>query len=83
MPIRKSANINELITKTPQAKVAIDQLAVTRPQDNARVFFPGADGEMAKAAAKMLNEQADVAATMATLKTSLTNIYEQQVKPNL
>ena len=83
LPIRKSAKIDALIAKTPQAKVAIDQLAVTRPQDNARVFFPGADGEMAKAAAKMLNEQADVAATMATLKTTLTNIYEQQVKPNL
>ncbi|SHL25975.1 carbohydrate ABC transporter substrate-binding protein, CUT1 family [Pseudonocardia thermophila] len=83
LPIRNSANIDELVTKTPQAKVAIDQLAVTRPQDNARVFFPGGDGEMAKAAAKILNEQADVTETMQALKATLNNIYETQVKPNL
>lgn len=83
LPIRTSAKIDQLIATTPQSKVAIDQLAVTKVQDKARVFFPGADQEMAKACAKILNEQADVASTLGELKTTLANIFDQQVKPNL
>lgn len=72
-----------VLAQTPQIQTAVDQLAVTRVQDNARVFLPGADQELAKAAAAILTQQADVKATMASLKKTLEGIYEKDVKPKL
>jgi sn-glycerol 3-phosphate transport system substrate-binding protein len=83
MPVRKSADTTALVAKVPQSKVAIDQLAATKVQDRARVFFPGADQEMAKSCASILTQQADVKSTMTALKTTLSGIYDQDVKPNL
>ncbi|WP_433559834.1 ABC transporter substrate-binding protein [Pseudonocardia xinjiangensis] len=83
LPVRKSADISGLVTKTPQSKVAIDQLEVTRVQDRARVFFPGGDQEMAKTCANILTQQADPQAELTALKKTLTGIYDQDVKPNL
>ncbi|MFG2043793.1 ABC transporter substrate-binding protein [Dactylosporangium sp. NPDC048998] len=83
MPVRKSADASSIIAKTPQAKVAIDQLAVTRNQDWARVFLPGADQEMANACANILTKNGDVQAEMTKLKSTLEGIYTSQVKPHL
>lgn len=83
MPTRTSADMTAVLAKTPQIKTAMDQLAVTKVQDNARAFLPGADQEMAKAAAKILTQKADVTATMAELKTTLEGLYTKDVKPRL
>lgn len=83
MPTRKSADMTAVLAKTPQIKTAMDQLAVTRVQDNARAFLPGADQEMAKAAAKILTQQADVKTTMTELKATLEGLYTKDVKPKL
>lgn len=83
MPTRKSADMTAVLAKTPQIKTAMDQLAVTRVQDNARAFLPGADQEMAKAAAKILTQQADVKSTMTELKATLEGLYTKDVKPKL
>ncbi|MCF7548441.1 ABC transporter substrate-binding protein [Pseudonocardia sp. WMMC193] len=83
MPVRTSADISSLVATAPQRRIAIDQLAVTRVQDRARVFLPGADQEIAKAAANILTRRADVAAEMATLKTTLQGIYTDDVRPNI
>lgn len=83
MPTRKSADMTTVLAKTPQIKTAMDQLAVTRVQDNARAFLPGADQEMAKAAAKILTQQADVKTTMTELKATLEGLYTKDVKPKL
>jgi sn-glycerol 3-phosphate transport system substrate-binding protein len=83
MPTRISADMTAVLAKTPQIKTAMDQLAVTRVQDNARAFLPGADQEMAKAAAKILTQQGDVKATMTELKATLEGIYTKDVKPKL
>ncbi|WP_369045078.1 ABC transporter substrate-binding protein [Sinomonas sp. P10A9] len=83
MPVRKSADMTAVLAKTPQIQTAIDQLAVTKVQDNARVFLPGADQEMGKAVAKIVTQQGDVKATLADLKKTLTGIYEKDVKPKL
>jgi sn-glycerol 3-phosphate transport system substrate-binding protein len=83
MPVRKSADTSSLVAKAPQAQVAIDQLAVTRNQDWARVFLPGADQEMAKSCAAILTQQGAVQAEMTKLKSTLDGIYNTQVKPNL
>lgn len=83
MPTRTSADMATVLAQTPQIKTATDQLAVTRVQDRARVFLPGADQEMAKAAAKILTQQGDVKATMTELKKTLEGIYTKDVKPKL
>ncbi|GGI71436.1 ABC transporter substrate-binding protein [Pseudarthrobacter scleromae] len=83
MPTRESADMKAVLAQTPQIQTAVDQLAVTRVQDNARVFLPGADQELAKAAAAILTQQADVKSTMTSLKKTLEGIYEKDVKPKL
>ncbi len=83
MPTRLSADMSAILAATPQIKTAMDQLAATKVQDNARVFLPGADQEMAKAAAKILTQQGDVQATMTELKKTLEGIYTKDVKPKL
>ena len=83
MPTRESADMTAVLAQTPQIQTAMDQLAVTRVQDNARVFLPGADQELAKAAAAILTQQADVKSTMTSLKKTLEGIYEKDVKPKL
>ncbi|MDQ4501849.1 ABC transporter substrate-binding protein [Sinomonas sp. ASV322] len=83
MPVRKSADMTAVLAKTPQIQTAIDQLAVTRVQDNARAFLPGADQEMGKTAAKILTQQGDVKSEMSALKKTLQGIYEKDVKPKL
>jgi len=83
MPVRKSADTSTLTAKAPQITTAIDQLAVTRVQDRARVFFPGGDQEMAKSCANILTKQSDVRSEMDQLKTTLSGIYDHDVKPNI
>jgi sn-glycerol 3-phosphate transport system substrate-binding protein len=83
MPTRKSADMSAVLAKTPQIKTAMDQLAVTRKQDNTRVFLPGADQEIAKAAAAILTQKADVKASLGSLKGKLEDIYTRDVKPKL
>ncbi|SDW24953.1 carbohydrate ABC transporter substrate-binding protein, CUT1 family [Arthrobacter sp. cf158] len=83
MPTRLSADMSAVLAATPQIKTAMDQLAATKVQDNARVFLPGADQEMAKSAAKILTQQGDVQATMTELKKTLEGIYTKDVKPKL
>lgn len=83
MPTRESADMKAVLAQTPEIQTAMDQLAVTRVQDNARVFLPGADQELAKAAAAILTQQADVKSTMTNLKKTLEGIYEKDVKPKL
>jgi sn-glycerol 3-phosphate transport system substrate-binding protein len=83
IPIRKSADTSKIIAAAPQRKVAIDQLARTRTQDYARVFFPGADQEMAKTCANILTSQKDVQSELTALKSTLQGIYTNDVKPNI
>ncbi len=83
MPVRTTADMSSVLAKTPEIQVALDQLKVTKSQDYARVFLPGADQEMAKSAAKFMNEKADVKTTMTALKATLEGIYTKDVKPKL
>jgi sn-glycerol 3-phosphate transport system substrate-binding protein len=84
IPVRKSADVSSLLAKNPLVQVAIDQLgARTRTQDRARAFFPGADQQIATSMANVLTGQADVKAELGKLKTTLTTIYDRDVKPNI
>jgi sn-glycerol 3-phosphate transport system substrate-binding protein len=83
MPVRTDADMTAVLAATPQIQVALDQLKVTRSQDYGRVFLPGADQEMADAAAKIMNQKADVKATLTALQDKLEGIYTKTVKPKL
>ena len=83
MPIRKSADLAELTAETPQIQLAVDQLDVTKPQDFARVFLPGADQEMAEAIASIATAEGDVQAAMDGLKETLEGIYTKEIQPKL
>ncbi|MGI8418412.1 MAG: ABC transporter substrate-binding protein, partial [Nakamurella sp.] len=83
MPVRTDADASALEKANPLTKIAIDQLATTRVQDNARVFIPGADQEMAKACSTFLTQKAPVQDAMTKLKATLENLYKTQVVPNL
>ena len=83
MPVRKSADLTELTEKTPEIQTAVDQLEVTRPQDFARVFLPGADQEMAKAIASIATAEGDVQEAMDGLKETLEGIYTKEIEPKL
>ncbi|RAN77546.1 ABC transporter substrate-binding protein [Bacillus sp. SRB_336] len=83
MPVRTDADMTPVLATTPQIQVALNQLKVTRSQDYGRVFLPGADQEMASAAAKIMNEKADVKTTLTALQDKLEGIYTKTVKPKL
>lgn len=83
LPVRTSADVGPLLAQAPLRKVALDQLDRTRTQDRARVFFPGADQEIARTCASILTQRADVAGELGTLRTTLQGIYDADVKPNL
>ncbi|MET4003163.1 sn-glycerol 3-phosphate transport system substrate-binding protein [Arthrobacter sp. UYCu511] len=83
MPVRDDADMTAVLATTPQIQLALDQLKVTRSQDYARVFLPGADLEMANAAAKIMNEKADVATSLGELQEKLESIYTKTVQPKL
>jgi len=83
MPVRTGADMSSVLATTPQIQVALDQLKVTRSQDYGRVFLPGADLEMADAAAKIMNQKADVTSTLTALQGKLEDIYTKSVKPKL
>ncbi|MFZ2480065.1 MAG: extracellular solute-binding protein, partial [Propioniciclava sp.] len=80
MPVRTSADTSSLLAANPLAGEAIKQLDVTRPQDYARAFLPGADQEMAKSIAQIVTQKADVKTTMTSLRGVLEKIYDGQVK---
>lgn len=83
LPLRTSADTGPLLAETPLRKIAIGQLDRTRTQDRARAFFPGADQEIARTCANILNQRADVQGELTTLKGTLTRIFDTDVKPNI
>lgn len=83
MPVAKDADISAIVAQTPEFATVVDQLKVTRTQDFARTFLPGGDQELAKAATRIMNEKADVKATLQDLKAALEAIYTKDVKPKL
>ena len=83
MPNRKSSDMSAIIKETPQIETAIKQLEHTRKQDYARVYLPGADQEIAKAVASILNDKAGVKQSLEGLQKNLQGIYDKDVKPKI
>ena len=86
MPVRKSALDNEaekaFLEKNPRAKVAVQQLAKTRSQDNARVLVPGGGARIGKALDQIAQGQ-DVATVFAALDKETQAAIDSQIKPKL
>ncbi|MFE6863484.1 ABC transporter substrate-binding protein [Nocardia sp. NPDC057668] len=87
MPVRKSAlqDPSELdfLAKNPNSKTAIDQLALTRSQDYARVFIPGADQIIGTGLEQIGLQNRDAAAAFGDITTQLQNILDRQITPKL
>lgn len=87
MPVRKSALQDpteiEFLAKNPNNKTAIEQLPVTKSQDYARVFLPGADQIIGAGLEQIGNQNRDVTAAFGDITSQLQSIYDKQIAPKL
>ncbi len=81
MPVRKSAlnskEMQDYFAQFPQFKTATDQLALTRPQDAARVFVPNGDQIIGKGLERITVQSDDVTAAFTDTQATL----DQEAKP--
>jgi len=77
MPVRKSAvelpELKDFYDKNPQAKVAVDQLPKTKPQDSARVFVPNGDQIIGKGLEEITVNKAEVQPVFDDVNQTLTD----------
>lgn len=75
MPVRKSAiasaAMQDFFKAKPNFKTAVDQLAMTQPQDSARVFIPGGDQIIGKGLERIMIAGEDIATVWADVKLTL------------
>ncbi|MFI6042016.1 ABC transporter substrate-binding protein [Nocardia sp. NPDC051321] len=87
MPVRKSAvadpSEQDFLAKNPNAKVAIDQLPLTKSQDYARVFVPGGDQIIGTGLEQIGLQNADPATVYANVTSQLQAIIDRQITPKL
>jgi sn-glycerol 3-phosphate transport system substrate-binding protein len=77
MPVRKSAatsqSMLDFFATNPNFKVAVDQLAKTKPQDSARVFIPGGDQIIGKGLEQITINQLDAQAAFDDVAKTLAD----------
>jgi sn-glycerol 3-phosphate transport system substrate-binding protein len=87
MPVRKSAiedpSEQKYLADNPRARVALDQLPHTRPQDYAQVFLPGGDRIIAAGLESIGLKGADVMTTFMRVNKQLQVILDRQIKRKL
>ncbi|NJN81963.1 MAG: ABC transporter substrate-binding protein [Caldilineaceae bacterium] len=81
MPVRKSAlesaEMQAYFEEFPQFKTATEQLALTQPQDSARVFVPNGDQIIGKGLERITVQSEDVATVFGEVQV----ILEQEAEP--
>ena len=81
MPVRKSAleseSMQNYFAEFPQFKTATEQLALTQPQDSARVFVPNGDQIIGKGLERITVQAEDVATVFSDVQATL----EQEAEP--
>lgn len=86
MPVRKSALQNDAektyLDANPNSKVAVEQLAHTRSQDNARVLVPGGGAKIGKALDQIVAGD-DVKTVMEALQKDIQTVIDSQITPKL
>jgi sn-glycerol 3-phosphate transport system substrate-binding protein len=87
LPVRKSAldepSEQKYLADNPRARVALDQLQHTRPQDYAEVFLPGGERIIGAGLESIGLEGADVTRTFAQINQQLQVVLDRQIKPKL
>ncbi|WP_435592892.1 ABC transporter substrate-binding protein [Nocardia sp. bgisy118] len=87
MPVRKSAvhdpSEQRFLAENPNAKVAIEQLPLTKSQDYARVFVPGGDQIIGTGLEQIGLRNADPATVFANVAQQLQTIVDRQITPKL
>lgn len=87
LAVRKSAvddpGQQRYLADNPRARVAVDQLPHTRPQDYARVFLPGGDRVISAGLESVALKGSDVRATFSRIEQQLQVIYDRQIKRKL
>ncbi|CAM4267686.1 sn-glycerol-3-phosphate-binding periplasmic protein UgpB precursor [Mycobacterium basiliense] len=87
LAVRKSAvkepSEQKYLAANPRARVALEQLPHTRPQDYARVFLPGGDRIISAGLESIGLRGADVPKTFASIEKRLQVILDRQVKRKL
>ncbi|MBF6328808.1 ABC transporter substrate-binding protein [Nocardia transvalensis] len=87
IPVRKSAaedaSEKKFLAENPNFKTALDQLPLTKPQDYARVFLPGADQIIGTGLEQIGLQNKDVASVYADVTGQLQAIYDRQIAPRL
>ncbi|MGV7659451.1 ABC transporter substrate-binding protein [Mycobacterium kansasii] len=87
LPVRKSAvddtSEQQYLAANPRARVALDQLPHTRPQDYARVFLPGGNRIISTGLESIGLKGADVTSTFADINRQLKIILDRQIKRKL
>jgi sn-glycerol 3-phosphate transport system substrate-binding protein len=77
MPVRKSSletqELQDYFVEFPQFKTAVEQLALTQPQDAARVFVPNGDQIIGKGLERITVQNEEVATVFAEVNDILTN----------
>ena len=75
MPVRKSAGqspeMQAFYQENPNFRLAVEQLATTKPQDPARRFVPGGDTIIGKGLEQLTVSQAEVQPTFEDVKSTL------------
>lgn len=87
LAVRKSAvedpTEQKYLADNPRARVALDQLPHTRPQDYARVFLPGGDRIIAAGLETIGLRGSNVRTTFTDMEKQLHIIYDRQIKRKL
>lgn len=87
LPVRKSAVDDpaeqQYLMDNPCARVALDQLPHTRPQDYARVFLPGGNRIISAGLESIGIKGADVTRTFTKINHQLQGILDRQIKRKL
>ncbi|MBB3039157.1 ABC transporter substrate-binding protein [Hoyosella altamirensis] len=87
MPVRKTAvesdEFAQYLNDNPNARTAVDQLQFTGPQDNARVFVPGADQILGTGFERIALQNNEVESTFADVQEQIQRIIDRQITPNL
>lgn len=87
MPVRKEALDNEAtqsyLEERPNARTALEQLAVTAPQDFARVFVPGGGARIGAGLDRITTGGEDVETVFQELQDETTEVYERDIEPLL
>ena len=81
--VRDDPSQQKYLAENPRARVAVDQLPHTRPQDYARVFLPGADRIISAGLESIGLKGSDVRTTFTDINHQLQVVLDRQIKRKL